>query len=281
MKRRSSNYFIGADTSDKSILDCAEAAQSHEGHLNCILLASLPNLPYFKYGTSKFFDAGLPANWLDQLEEKRAELESRATEVEALLASKAVSANVKVSIGSGADLKHLAARQSYTCDVAFLDAGLRNDPEIFREVGHGVLFHSPAALMINGNPFAHRDCVVFAWDGSFAASRAAHLGLHYFLEAKEVVIACIDPPSAHDPEGHDTGADIATWLSHHGCRVTVSQFPRGGLTIQQCIQERAKEVGADLIVMGAYGHSYLRESVFGGTTQAMLEQASFPVLFGH
>ncbi len=281
MQRRTSTYFIGADTSDVSILECADAAQRQRGHLTCLLIAALPNLPYLKYGSSKFVEAGLPANWLDQLEEKKATLKSRAREVEALLARSGASASVTVFMGSGADFKTLAARQSYCCDVAYLDPELRNDPEVFHEVCHGVLFHSPVAMMINGDPYTQRERIFLAWNDSLAASRAAHLALPYFLEAKEVVIGCFDPPLAHDPESQDPGTDIAAWLRHHGCSVTVAHFPSGGLPIEQCIQERAKEAGSDLIVMGAYGQSYLRESIFGGTTRAMLQQTGLPVLFAH
>ncbi|MES0827631.1 universal stress protein [Ruegeria sp. SCP11] len=281
MQRRTSVYFIGADTSDEPIFECAEAARIQNGHLTCHLIAALPNLPYLKYGSKRFVEAGLPSNWLDLLKNKKAELKSRTNEVETLLARQGVSANVIASMGSVTELQHLAARQAYSSDIAFLDAEFRNDPDVFHKVAYGILFHSPVALMINGDPFARRDRVFLAWNDSLAASRAAHFALPYFLAAKEVVIGCFDPPSSDDPEAQELGADIAAWLSHHRCNVAVSQFPSDGHSIEHCIQERAKEVGADLVVMGAYGHSYLRESVFGGTTLGMLGNTDIPVLFGH
>ena len=281
MLRRTSVYFLGTDTDDAAILERAEAARIQNCHLTCVLIAALPNLPYLKYGSNRFVEAGLPSNWLDVLEAKNAALKSRAAEVEALLMRQGLSANVVAFIGSGAELQHLVARQANSSDVAFLDAELRNNPDLFHKIAYGVLFHSPVALMVNGDPFAQCDCICLAWDDSLSASRAAHLALPKFLAAKEVVIGCFDLPSGDDVESQEPGADIAGWLSFHGCNVTVSQFRLGGLSIDHCIQERAKELGADLVVMGAYGHSYLRESVFGGTTQAMLEQTSFPVLFGH
>ena len=108
-----------------------------------------------------------------------------------------------------------------------------------------------------------------------------HLALPFFLAAKEVVVGCFDLRSSDDVEGEEPGTEVAGWLRHHGCKVTASQFPCGGDSIEHCIQDRATELGADLVVMGAYGHSHLRESLFGGTTQAMLEQTGLPVLFGH
>lgn len=281
MQHRTSAYFLGVHTDDAQILKCAEAARIQNGHLTCVLTAALPNLPYLKYGSNRFVEAGLPSNWLDALKAKNAALKSRADEVEALLVRHGVSANVIAFMGSGTDLQHLAARQAGCSDVAFVDAELRKDPDVFHKIAYGVLFASPVALMINGDPFAQRDCIFLAWNDSLPASRAAHLALPYFLAAKDVVVGCFDPPLLDDAKDQEPGTDIAAWLSHHGCNVVVSQLPSGGLSIENCIQESAREVGADLVVMGAYGHSYLRESVFGGTTQAMLEQTSVPVLFGH
>ncbi len=281
MQRIVSAYCFGIGTADASILDCAEAALTRNGHLTCILVAALPNLPYLKYGTNRFVEAGMPSNWLDVLKDKNSALKSRAAEVEALLSRQDVSANVIAFLGSGAELQHLVARQANASDIAYLDAELRKEPDLYQKIAHGVLFHSPVALMINGDPFAPRDRIFLAWNDSLPAVKAAHLALPFFLDANEVVIGCFDLPQPDDAEGQVPGTDIAGWISHHGCNVTVSQFPRGGNSIDHCIQERARELGADLVVMGAYGHSHLRESVFGGTTQAMLEQTGLPVLLGH
>ncbi|MFY0312091.1 universal stress protein, partial [Leisingera sp. D0M16] len=90
-----------------------------------------------------------------------------------------------------------------------------------------------------------------------------------------------DPDLTDERDGEDPGTDAAAWLSHHGCNVTVSQFPSGGRDVGPAIQDRAREAGADLVVMGAYGHSRLREAVFGGTTRTMIEQTELPVLFAH
>ncbi|WP_170791649.1 universal stress protein [Ruegeria lacuscaerulensis] len=281
MQHRTVVYYVGVDADDASILECAETARTQNGHLNCVVIAALPKLPYLKYGSNRFVEAGLPSNWLDVLNARNAALKSRATEVEALLAARGVSANVNAFIGSGTELQHLVAGQAKCCDIAFLDAELRKDPDLFHKVAYGVLFHSPVALMINGDPFAQRERIVLAWNDSLPASRAAHLALPFFLAAKEVVVGCFDLRSSDDVEGEEPGTEVAGWLRHHGCKVTVSQFPCGGDSIEHCIQDRATELGADLVVMGAYGHSHLRESLFGGTTQAMLEQTGLPVLFGH
>ncbi len=281
MRHRTAAYFVDVDTDDAQILECAKAARIQNGHLKCVLIAALPNLPYLKYKSNRFVEEGLPSNWLDAMKAKGAALNIRATEVETLLERQGVSAEVIAFMGSGTDLQHLVAQQANCSDIAFLDAKLRKEPDVFHKIACGLLFHSTVALMINGDPYAERNRLFLAWNDSLPAYRAAHLALPYFLAAKNVVVGCFEPPSRVDEKDQESAASIEKWLSHHGCNVSLLQFVSSGLSIEQCIQERAKEIGADLVVMGAYGHSYFRESVFGGTTQAMLDQTKIPVLLGH
>jgi len=63
--------------------------------------------------------------------------------------------------------------------------------------------------------------------------------------------------------------------------VNVQQYPSGDKEIGNCIVDRATEIGSDLVVMGAYGYSSLRQRIFGGTTRTLLKQTKLPVLFAH
>ena len=77
------------------------------------------------------------------------------------------------------------------------------------------------------------------------------------------------------------GADIGLTLARHGVRVQVAQQHAEGLDIGSQILSRAADVDADLIVMGAYGHSRLRELVLGGATRTLIEAMTAPVLMSH
>ena len=77
--------------------------------------------------------------------------------------------------------------------------------------------------------------------------------------------------------GEEPGADVATYLSRHGVKVTVETLASGGNDPALVLQRHASDIAADLIVMGAYGHSRMRERLFGGTTQSMLENVGTPV----
>lgn len=77
------------------------------------------------------------------------------------------------------------------------------------------------------------------------------------------------------------GSEVARWLSHHGCRVNLQQYPSGGEEIGKCILGRAAGSGADLVVTVAYRPSGMRQAVFGGTTRTLIEQTGTPVFLGH
>jgi nucleotide-binding universal stress UspA family protein len=91
----------------------------------------------------------------------------------------------------------------------------------------------------------------------------------------------VDPSAALRASGEEPGADIAAYLARHGINVTVDTLPSAGRSVVQVLQQHAVDVASDVIVMGAYGHSRLRELVFGGVTRSMLEAARPPVLMAH
>ena len=112
------------------------------------------------------------------------------------------------------------------------------------------------------------DRAMVCWDGSRNAARAIADALPLLARAKavEVVIVTGEPGK----ERRDRGADIAHHLARHGLKVEVERLVAGDIDIASTILSRAADLGADLIVMGGYGHSRLREFVLGGATRGIL-----------
>ncbi|MFK7837459.1 MAG: universal stress protein [Sulfitobacter sp.] len=281
MNRRTILFVMNADTTEDHISDAAEAAARDGAHLICLVLAPAPALPMYAFGVPPYGGMNIPDNWPDLVSAARDAQKDQVDGVEALLAKSNASGNVVSALCVTQDVKHHVARVASVSDEAFFAANLRDTSDIMREAAAGVLFHSPIGFRINGSMSHTTDRVFVAWDSSEAAAAAAHAALPYLKEAKEVLIGCIDPVMTAERDGQDPGTDIAQWLSHHGCNVAVTQFPSGGREVGQCIQDRAQEFGADLIVMGAYGHSRIIQTVLGGTTRSMMEQTEIPVLFAH
>ncbi|RVA15827.1 universal stress protein, partial [Mesorhizobium sp. M7A.F.Ca.CA.002.05.1.1] len=115
--------------------------------------------------------------------------------------------------------------------------------------------------------------VLLAWNGSKEAARAAFDALPFIIEAEKTDILVIDPPETLDDSPEAAGAEIASALSRHGATVSVSVQQSGGNSVDDIIQTRIAETGADLLVLGAYSHSWLRQLLFGGVTRSVLRTA--------
>jgi nucleotide-binding universal stress UspA family protein len=115
-----------------------------------------------------------------------------------------------------------------------------------------------------------------AWNGSAEAAAAVGAALPFLTQAQEVtVIAVGDGQDAADP------ARLVRFLACHGVQAAVRHIGLAGAAVGVQILEAAGALEADLLVMGAYGHSRLRELVLGGATRSVLTSATIPVLMAH
>lgn len=119
--------------------------------------------------------------------------------------------------------------------------------------------------------------VLVAWNASREAARAMTDALPVLTRARHVEVVVFDGGGDH---GAQPGADAAHWLARHGVKATAAQ-QRAGFDVGEQILSRAADMEADLIVMGAYGHSRTRELVLGGATRTLLSSMTVPVLMSH
>lgn len=98
------------------------------------------------------------------------------------------------------------------------------------------------------------------------------------MKSAEGVNVVLVDPAASRWNGHEPGADVATYLARHGIKVTVDRLPSAERPVDEVLNEHAIDTTADLIVIGAYGHTRLRQMIFGGVTKAMIEAPIVPVL---
>ena len=281
MKKRTILLVVNNQTPDQYIQQIAQDCREYDNHLSCFLMSAGASTPPMIYGAPLYGTIDIADNWRQLLDEAIQTQKERVKEIEAALSKTGSSADVQSLLCSPVDTSDHIARRARVCDLAFLAPNLRETPQFFNEAAHGVLFKSPIGLMVNGSPTSKVRRALIAWDSSGAAAASVHRALPYLKGADEVSITCFDPITTQDRAGADPGTDLAAWLSHHGCSVNLLQLPSGGKEIGECIQDRAKEMGADLVVLGAYGHSRLVQAVLGGTTRTILEQTELPVLMAH
>jgi nucleotide-binding universal stress UspA family protein len=122
--------------------------------------------------------------------------------------------------------------------------------------------------------------VMVAWNGSREAARALHDALPLLERAAGVRVVSVNPDDGPG-DGPLPGADISLHLARHGVRVEAETFNSDGVRVDDALLSRAFDTGADLLVMGAYGHSRLGELVLGGATRHILRQLTIPVFMSH
>lgn len=122
---------------------------------------------------------------------------------------------------------------------------------------------------------------LLAWDGSREAARAATDALPLMQQAEKVTVLTVNPKKGRGAHGEEPGADIALVLSRHGVQAEAESMTVRDISIDEAILSRLADEGADLLVMGCYGHARLRELVMGGTTRHILQHMTVPALMTH
>ncbi|MDA3921970.1 MAG: universal stress protein [Salinisphaera sp.] len=121
--------------------------------------------------------------------------------------------------------------------------------------------------------------VLVAWNGSREATRAVREALPLLHSAKQVFVLAINPDTRdYRGFGEEPGADIALYLSRHGVNVEVMTTVSGAVSVADTLLSSAADLDVDLICMGAYGHSRLRELALGGVTWTIMREMTVPVL---
>lgn len=123
--------------------------------------------------------------------------------------------------------------------------------------------------------------VFIAWNGSREAARAVADALPFLSRASAVELVEFETQSRDDPGVESADSDIGAFLARQGVKVSISRHYVPDLAIGEQILSRAADHSSDLIVMGAYGHSRMRELVLGGATRTLLESMTVPVLMSH
>jgi nucleotide-binding universal stress UspA family protein len=123
--------------------------------------------------------------------------------------------------------------------------------------------------------------VMLCWNASRESARAASDAMPFLAAAEKVIVLLVDARSSPGGHGAEPGADVARWLAAHGVKATVQRDVAADSDVGSIILSRAADHGIDLLVMGIYGHSRLREMVMGGASRTLLSSMTVPVLMAH
>jgi nucleotide-binding universal stress UspA family protein len=123
--------------------------------------------------------------------------------------------------------------------------------------------------------------VLLCWNASRESARAASDALPFLREAAKVIVLVVDPSSSPSGHGPEPGADVAAWLARHDVKVTVQRDVAADADVGATILSRAADHGVDMIVMGLYGRSRMREMILGGASRTLLGSMTVPAFMAH
>lgn len=228
------------------------------------------------------YDARVPEEWFQKLREK-----NRENAFVAMTHAKGIfDQGTSTFIGVMETCSNAEAIDSFVeyarlRDIAILP-NRREKLQIERPLIEAVLFGSGLPIMLipeDGKTTFAIDRILIAWDYSRTAARAVADAMPLLARAKRVNIVTVSDDKELRPR--TDAHELARHLARHGVAVVVDQALRGNVSIGDALFRQAASIDADLLVMGGFGHSRLRDFILGGATQHILTSAPLPILMSH
>lgn len=259
-----------ADHGDDDLIEIADLCAGAGLHLTVLVLQMAAPPPIGE------FAAVVSEAWLAERRDDERFLAERVDAVKALLAGR--DAEIRSAYVEMVDADNEIGRRARYADLVVVGPRMLEGNLLREKLVEGALFSSGRPLLLSPGAasltLAPRR-VVIGWDGGLEAGRAVREALGILANAGSVSIALVDPPSGE--AGDELGANLAAYLARHGCNASVERLDSAGRSVHDTLCDHAAAVEADMIVLGAYGHSRLRERIFGGVTHSFLERVPLPV----
>jgi len=258
-----------------------EAALDLARHYNAHLRIVAPGLDRTEPG---FYYAGAHAVAVRENQEyARKEARTLGAAISKRMEGETVRWDMEDRVVQASALSDYVAEQVRLSDIVVLDAPY-SDHASSEEIAalEATLFRARApafvvpADLVNPVDLSPKR-ILLGWNDSDEALRACRAAFPFLKVAEEIEIAVVDPP--RHPSGQtDPGGALASYLARHDISAEIAVLARTEADIADILIRHANETGAGMIVMGAYGHTRLREAIIGGATRHVLERANMPVL---
>ena len=257
-----------------------DLARRHEAHLTGLGVSGFSVVP-------SFVDAELPPEIIQaHIDASRAEAEAAGATFQETANQAGIGVEWRVVEQPVADVARMVALHARYADLTVIG---QPDPEadgrtLPLDVIERLLLDAGGPVLLI--PYAGAvdklgDHIMLAWNGSREAARAVRDSLPFLHKGAKVTALHVNPPGRDHAERDIAGVDIAVHLARHGLKAEVAHVIAEDMGVGDMILSRAADAGVDMIVMGAYGHSRLREMVMGGATRHILQHMTVPVLMSH
>lgn len=265
---------VGMDHGDEDLLAATKMTSDSGGDLRVVLVSSIP-YPLIG-GPGYGGDSPFALVW-----EEHRRLEKQANDLTSILSANGFRGSVQPLFCSSGEISGRIADHANSADITVIGGAMANDLQLARRIIDGVLFRSSCPLMLLPKRMIatlRPKRIVVGWNGQREAWIAVRASMNLLQNATGVHIAVVGIDQG--TSGNGSSADLADFLSRRGVEVVIDRLEDGD-DPAIVLQRHAEGIGAELIVMGAYGHSRLGERILGGTTETMLRHPVIPVLMAH
>lgn len=263
---------------DETLTHAIATAEANDAHLDVLCLGvDRSQTGYYYAGASAVV-----------LQETITRAQEDATEIDGLVRARLGGVTIRWAAEKGvaqlADIGRRVAERSRFSDLVTLPQpyGEGRGAEL-EAVTEAALFEGRTPVLVapaGPAPAPAPKRILLGWNESPESLSAARAALPILRAADVVHVVVIDPP-AHGPNRSDPGGLLAQYLSRHGVKTEIDVLSRSMPRVSDLLLRHVTDMDADMVVMGAYGHSRFREAIFGGATRTMLEQATVPVFMAH
>lgn len=263
---------------DETLAHAVAAAAAHDAHLDVLSLGvDRSQTGYYYAGASAIV-----------LQETISRAQDDADEIDTLVRARLDGETIRWAAEKGscqlADIGRQVASRARFSDLVILPQpyGEGRGAEL-EPVTEAALFESQTPVLLapaGAAPVPAPKRILLAWNESAEALDAARAALPLLEAAESVHVVVIDPPT-HGPSRSDPGGLLCQYLARHGVRTEIDVLAKTMPRVSDVLLRHAGDMDADMIVMGAYGHSRFREAIFGGATRYMLEETRLPVFMAH
>ena len=270
-------YVDGAEATKARVGFAVALAKEHGAHLVGIAFAPTALLPL--YGA----DVGF-ADMTEVLESVKTQSANALEAFKTRAKTEGVSAEARLMQGMSEEFPHDFAHAARHVDLAVLGQPRDGDPLIgqYALVERCLFASGRPVIIVPAAPekLALKGTIVAAWDGSAEAARAINDALMFLKPAARVVL--LVGVTAEDGEERTPPTDdMIAHLKRHGVKAEAMRVKVSEGDVGRLLLTTAKDLGADLMVMGAFHHSRWREFILGGVTLTVLEEAMIPLFMAH
>ncbi len=275
-------YLDDSEVCESRVATALAMGEAHGAHVVGVALAIEPTIP-------AYIGAELPIEVRDIQRQAAEESANKAAEAFMKAAELAgVSAETRVVNAYETTAGETLAFHARHADISIIGQSNPDSPfaHLTATLAEELLFSSGRPVYLVPYIGIRSDAVtkgkaIIAWDGGRESTRAVHDALPILEDMDEVIVLVVDAGKNRYSHGAEPGADIATHLARHGIKVRVERVQSAGIDVAEVVLNMIAESGANLLVMGGYGHSRLRELALGGVTRTILKEMTAPVLMSH